>query len=263
MTAESTCGASSLGDVEESLHHLDAPDRAQVKKSDRPVTIFRLRLSSTEKPADEMIVNLDDRPLGLVLSGGGARGAFQVGVWKVLSEDVLGRGKLPDVLSGTSCGAINAALIASGLSPEEMMEFWFRVADNPPVVANEAFFDGLKSAITRMLSRPLAGVGMRSRRGRILGHLLKRHPPWRPGAVNALVVAYWLTARFGAVSRILGEIPTPFLFDVEPLKENLREAIGADELRNTPVGLAVNTVDVKTGRVVRIVNRWPSKHPRV
>jgi len=30
------------------------------------------------------------RPVGLVLSGGGARGAFQVGVWEVLRNDPLG-----------------------------------------------------------------------------------------------------------------------------------------------------------------------------
>ena len=53
---------------------------------------------------------------GLVLSGGGARGAFQVGVYERLLEDRRFAGG-PGVLSGTSAGAINAALIAAGKTP--------------------------------------------------------------------------------------------------------------------------------------------------
>ena len=51
------------------------------------------------------------RTLGLVLSGGGARGAFQVGVYeRLLSDARFADG--PAVISGTSAGGINAALIA-------------------------------------------------------------------------------------------------------------------------------------------------------
>ena len=46
-------------------------------------------------------------PLGLVLSGGGARGAFQVGVYERLLEDPRFADG-PTVLSGTSAGGINA-----------------------------------------------------------------------------------------------------------------------------------------------------------
>ncbi|HVM95310.1 MAG TPA: patatin-like phospholipase family protein, partial [Candidatus Acidoferrales bacterium] len=77
--------------------------------------------------------------LGLVLSGGGARGAFQVGVYERLLRDPRFAGG-PTVLSGTSAGAINSALIAAGKSPREMMDFWNGIADNPPAVASELFF---------------------------------------------------------------------------------------------------------------------------
>ena len=51
--------------------------------------------------------------IGLVLSGGGARGAAHVGVLKVL-EDL----RIPiDVIAGTSMGSIVGGLYASGLSP--------------------------------------------------------------------------------------------------------------------------------------------------
>jgi NTE family protein len=51
--------------------------------------------------------------LGLVLTGGGARGAYQVGVLKALA-DLLPSGPLPfRVLTGTSAGAINTLCLAS------------------------------------------------------------------------------------------------------------------------------------------------------
>jgi NTE family protein len=74
--------------------------------------------------------------VALVLSGGGARGAFQVGVWEVLREHPRGVGGLPAVVSGTSAGAVNGYLIAAGLSPAEMLRFWLELAERPPVVAS-------------------------------------------------------------------------------------------------------------------------------
>src|SRR5262252_6591764 len=84
--------------------------------------------------------------LGLVLSGGGARGPFQVGVYERLVRDRrFAEG--PAVLSGTSAGALNAAMIASGFTPPQMMDFWNGLADDPPVVANPDFFSSLYSSI--------------------------------------------------------------------------------------------------------------------
>ncbi|MCC6521414.1 MAG: patatin-like phospholipase family protein, partial [Polyangiaceae bacterium] len=57
------------------------------------------------------------RPTALVLSGGGARGAVQVGVYDVLLSDPRGLGHPPDIVSGTSAGAMNGALIAAGVPP--------------------------------------------------------------------------------------------------------------------------------------------------
>ncbi len=47
---------------------------------------------------------------GLVLSGGGAKGAYEVGVWKALEE--YGISDDIKVISGSSVGALNAALFA-------------------------------------------------------------------------------------------------------------------------------------------------------
>jgi len=55
---------------------------------------------------------------GLVLSGGGARGYSHLGVLKALNEE----GIFPDVISGTSAGAIAGALYADGYKPQEIFK---------------------------------------------------------------------------------------------------------------------------------------------
>ncbi len=51
-------------------------------------------------------------PSALVLSAGGMFGAYQAGVWNVLSQRFQ-----PDMVVGTSAGALNGWAIASGCSP--------------------------------------------------------------------------------------------------------------------------------------------------
>ncbi|MBM23357.1 MAG: Patatin [Gammaproteobacteria bacterium] len=54
------------------------------------------------------------KKVGLVLPGGGARGAYQVGVLKAFLEISKTKSKSPfDIYSGTSAGAINGAFLAS------------------------------------------------------------------------------------------------------------------------------------------------------
>ncbi len=56
--------------------------------------------------------------IGLVLSGGGARGFAHLGVIQALNE----AGIYPDVISGTSAGALAGVLYADGFSPEEILK---------------------------------------------------------------------------------------------------------------------------------------------
>jgi len=57
--------------------------------------------------------------IGLALSGGGARGIAHIGVLQAMED----HGYRPDVLSGTSAGAIVAVLYAAGKSPVEILSF--------------------------------------------------------------------------------------------------------------------------------------------
>ncbi len=58
----------------------------------------------------------------MILSGGGARGAYQIGVWKYLQE----RKWKPDLICGTSIGALNAVAIASHFSIDELSRLWLQ-----------------------------------------------------------------------------------------------------------------------------------------
>ncbi|MBP6453959.1 MAG: patatin-like phospholipase family protein, partial [Bacteroidales bacterium] len=51
--------------------------------------------------------------IGLALSGGGVKGFAHAGALKALEE----RGIIPDIIAGTSAGAVVAALYAGGNSP--------------------------------------------------------------------------------------------------------------------------------------------------
>ncbi|MDR3129306.1 MAG: patatin-like phospholipase family protein [Tannerellaceae bacterium] len=58
--------------------------------------------------------------LGLALSGGGARGFAHLGVFKYMEE----RGIRPDIISGTSAGALAGALYADGYKSEEIQKLF-------------------------------------------------------------------------------------------------------------------------------------------
>jgi NTE family protein len=65
-------------------------------------------------------ISLFSQKVGLVLSGGGAKGAVHVGIIKALEEN-----DIPiDYIAGTSIGAIVGSMYAMGYSPEEMVELF-------------------------------------------------------------------------------------------------------------------------------------------
>ncbi|MBN2830546.1 MAG: patatin-like phospholipase family protein, partial [Candidatus Cloacimonetes bacterium] len=82
----------------------------------KKLTIILFSLSIT------LIALADERPkIGLVLSGGGAKGIAHIGVLKVLEE----YGIKPDYISGTSMGAIIGALYSIGYTPDELESLIF------------------------------------------------------------------------------------------------------------------------------------------
>jgi len=66
---------------------------------------------NTDKPENKYT-------FGLTLSGGGARGIGHIGVLAALEK----YGIVPDVISGTSMGALVGMLYAAGIAPKEILE---------------------------------------------------------------------------------------------------------------------------------------------
>ena len=73
-----------------------------------------LHIEDLEQGKDQLYKN------GLVLSGGGAKGFAHIGVLKALNE----KGIYPDIISGTSAGAIVGSLYADGHTPDEILSLF-------------------------------------------------------------------------------------------------------------------------------------------
>ena len=104
--------------------------------------------------------------IGLVLGGGGAKGAAEVGVLKVLEE----AGVKPDYIVGTSIGSIVGGLYAAGYTATELetmfktQEWLSLLTDRDAALSNEPYIT--KNGITYIFGFPIIdnkskiGVGM-------------------------------------------------------------------------------------------------------
>jgi NTE family protein len=154
----------------------------------------------------------------LVFQGGGALGAYQVGVYEALHE----AGVEPDWAIGTSIGAINAALIA-GNAPKDRMprlrEFWARLeqGSGPDIVSALTGLSNVSSNLATVLNgipaffapNPFAWLGS--------------HTP-------------------------LG-VDRAGYYTVAPLRDTLADLIDLDHLDARKVRLTVGAVNVRTGEM--------------
>lgn len=115
--------------------------------------------------------------IGLVLPGGGARGAYQVGVLKALAEILPRRASNPfAVLSGTSAGAISAAVLASRarsfrVAVSDLERVWSNFHSAQVFRCDPATM--LKSSLHWLAAMVLGGLGPRNPRS-----LLDNDPLW-------------------------------------------------------------------------------------
>lgn len=81
----------------------------------------------------ELEMHNNDSKVGLVLSGGGAKGAYQVGVLRYMAE----AGMQVDAVSGASIGALNGAIVANAKNLTEasqhLNELWQLLANESPL----------------------------------------------------------------------------------------------------------------------------------
>ena len=142
----------------------------------------------------------NDGDIGLVLSGGGAKGAFQAGVWKAMHE--LGLAERVKAISGTSVGAINAAAFATIHDPDEICRFWReRVEEVPTPNLRNLSVDSFRRAAENVLAgRAFPFHGLLDRRaleGLIRSLLPERWPGGAP-----YIVASSLECRGGILEEL-------------------------------------------------------------
>jgi NTE family protein len=151
----------------------------------------------------------------LVLQGGGALGAYQVGVYQALHE----AGVEPDWIIGTSIGAINASLIA-GNAPDDRMtklrEFWSRMEQKDAWNAIPAW-TGIPGALSYW-STVMGGI---------------------PGFFEVNAPAFWNS------HLPLGTEQAGF-YSTGPLRKTLGELVDFDLLNRRDMRLTVGAANVRT-----------------
>ena len=154
--------------------------------------------------------------INLALQGGGAHGAF---TWGVL-EHLLGEERLQvEGVSGTSAGAINAVMLADGLTRGGREEAQKRLADFWRAVSSTGNLPAMQRAVMeRLLSfTPLEGTPVQA----------------------------W----FDAVSRYFSPYDVNPL-NINPLKDLIERFVDFEALRaNSDLQLFISATNVQTGRV--------------
>lgn len=79
-----------------------------------------------------------NKEYGLVLEGGGARGAYQIGAWRAIKE----AGVRIKGLSGTSVGALNGALVCMG-DLQKAEELWENISYSQVMSVEDELMDGM------------------------------------------------------------------------------------------------------------------------
>ncbi len=186
----------------------------------------------------------------LILSGGGGRGAFHAGVYKYLCQtekpgvDTDHQGAWqPDIIVGTSIGAVNGAAIAQGLSGDELVDFWLSLREHD--------VEGIPPGM-RALSRWVANLIYKH----MLGVRLPTVPPeiaTSPPASESWpplpLLPAWLS------ERLIGRWNN--LLDTGPLRQTVLTRLGItdEKLAASPITLLISATNVYTGELTIFSNR--------
>jgi NTE family protein len=186
----------------------------------------------------------------LVLSGGGGRGAFHAGVYKYLMESNKpnvnsphAQAWDPQVVVGTSIGAVNGAAIAQGMSADELVEVWKSL--------EETDIQGLPPGM-----RGLARWFARKTFGAIMDANLPQIPPQE--ATSPIPKDFW--APLPIISKWWGERLIGRwinLLDTGPLRKTLhtRFKFDAEKLSTSEKALLIAATNVQTGERIMFSNR--------
>lgn len=182
--------------------------------------------------------------IGYVLSGGGARGFAHLGVMKVLEEV----GIRPYAMSGSSSGAIAAALYASGKTPEEILELMKK--------HNYFGWGNLRWRINGFFSMELLKRTLTENLGKndFASTNMKLYI-----TVTDLIKAESVIYSSGEIADIvIASASVPALF--EPVKMGNKLLVDGGVLNNFPIEPLMSTCDIIIGSYVNLVSAGFTKH---
>lgn len=100
---------------------------------------------------------VDGVKTGIVLAGGGGKGAYQIGCWKALLAHHIS----PQVIVGTSAGALNVAMMAQG-EVQTAEDVWSSMSASRLVALDLASLPFLPFVASRLRWHPTISPGMRA-----------------------------------------------------------------------------------------------------
>lgn len=195
---------------------------------------------------------------GLVLSGGGAKGAYEVGILKALvNGESPSTGYQPltvETFTGTSVGAYNAAFLVAqagaGVSPSaaqaSLETIWSdRIADSPKSCGNGVF---------RLHDAPLDALdpGCFFRPVQLLADTIQDAGHW--GRYFATRGAQFLTSDASLQNRFLEAINLASFFDPAPLYELIESTVDIAGLRAATEDLTIAATNWEHG-TLRLFSR--------
>ncbi|MCR5219352.1 patatin-like phospholipase family protein [Treponema sp.] len=172
----------------------------------------------------------EDKKIGLCLSGGGAKGAYEAGVWLAMQQMHLD--KNVTAVSGTSVGALNAALFTN-VSPYQVKKLWKNEIGFESVLTPD--FDKYADIISLILdyTRSLTALYNEYKDG-----LLTEDSPFletleKAGSDIATSIATYLKDYFDSGKAAKG------LFSRSKLTDIIEESIDFESLAGNPVKIYV------------------------
>ena len=169
--------------------------------------------------------------IGLVLSGGGARGIAHLGVIKALLE----MGIQFDQIAGTSAGAIAGALLAQGYTPDESLK----------IIESSSFVRHLRPAWNRMGLLRLDTIVDLYRKYIPHDSFEGLQIPLHVVAVDLSAGEQIIFERGELVRPVLASSCLPGIF--EPFLINKRQFVDGGVLNNMPVDVIEHKVDFLIG----------------
>jgi NTE family protein len=186
-------------------------------------------------------------PEALVLSGGGGRGDFELGA----VDFIYSEGVRPQIICGTSVGAINGMKLAEGEGdPEQglagLKAIWFGLQRNTDMYDEEGWLSSIDPRISSYLTGRSASVG-----------LARPAPQTSWGDLNKIINFFndagWLVTDGVAILTALEAIMSAkSLYNLTPIEERVRE-----DMRRTDVAawvaaggqLRIGLVSLESGRL--------------